>query len=93
MKIFAVLLNTEHLMLKSRIIFFMLLLSLAILYVGGCRRAGEWLVKENVPVHADAMVLLMGSFPERVLEAVDLYQRQGRQADHSRGEHGGVYEA
>lgn len=51
----------------------MLLLSLAILYVGSCRRAGELLVKENVPVHADAMVLLMGSFPERVLEAADLY--------------------
>jgi uncharacterized SAM-binding protein YcdF (DUF218 family) len=60
-------------MLKSRIIFFMLLLSLAILYTGGCRRAGNWLVKEDMPVHADAMVLLMGSFPERVMQAADLY--------------------
>ena len=32
-----------------------------------------WLVKEDVPPHADAMVLLMGSFPERVLQAADLY--------------------
>ncbi len=36
-----------------------------------------WLVKEDVPPHADAMVLLMGSFPERVLEAADLYH-EGR---------------
>jgi len=30
-------------------------------------------VKEDVPPHADAIVLLMGSFPERVLEAADIY--------------------
>lgn len=42
--------------------------------VGGCRRAGKWLVKENTPVRADAMVLLMGNFPDRVLHAVDLYR-------------------
>jgi uncharacterized SAM-binding protein YcdF (DUF218 family) len=60
-------------MLKSRIIFFIILLSLAVLYVGGCRRAGEWLVKEDVPVHTDAMVILMGDFPDRVLQAADLY--------------------
>ena len=64
-------------MLKSRIIFFILLLSLAILYVGGCRRAGTWLVKEDVPAHADAMVILMGNFPDRVLQAADLYH-EGR---------------
>jgi uncharacterized SAM-binding protein YcdF (DUF218 family) len=61
-------------MLKSRIIFFILLLALAILYMGGCRRAGRWLVREDVPEHADAIVLLMGSFPDRVLQAVDLYK-------------------
>lgn len=64
-------------MIKSRIIFFVLLLCLAILYIGGCCRAGAWLVKDDVPVHADAMVLLMGNFPDRVLQAVDLY-REGR---------------
>lgn len=37
------------------------------------RRAGQWLVKEELPLHADAMVLLMGNFPERVLQAVDLF--------------------
>jgi len=58
---------------RSRIIFFVVLIALSAVFIGGCRRAGTWLVKEDVPPHADAMVLLMGSFPERVLEAVDLY--------------------
>ena len=49
------------------------MIAISAVYIGGCRRAGTWLVKEDVPPHADAMVLLMGSFPERVLEAADLY--------------------
>ena len=60
-------------MLKPRIFFFIILFVLTILYIGGCRRAGSWLVKEDVPPHADAMVLLMGSFTDRVLQAADLY--------------------
>src|SRR5659263_23109 len=63
--------------MKNRICFFGILLIIAVLYVGGCRRAGSWLVKEDVPANADAMVLLMGSFPERVMQAVDLYH-EGR---------------
>jgi uncharacterized SAM-binding protein YcdF (DUF218 family) len=63
--------------MKNRIIFFGILLAITTLYVGGCRRAGRWLVKEDVPAHADAMVLLMGGFPDRVLQAVDLY-REGK---------------
>jgi uncharacterized SAM-binding protein YcdF (DUF218 family) len=63
--------------MKSRAYFFGLLLIVGILYVGGCRRAGSWLVKEDVPAHADVMVILMGNFPDRVLQAVDLY-RGGR---------------
>lgn len=39
----------------------------------GCRNVGLWLVKTDVPKHADVLVILMGSFPERVLEAADLY--------------------
>jgi uncharacterized SAM-binding protein YcdF (DUF218 family) len=58
---------------KNKGIFFGILLIITALYVGGCRRAGIWLVKEDVPAHADAMVLLMGGFPDRVLQAVDLY--------------------
>jgi uncharacterized SAM-binding protein YcdF (DUF218 family) len=59
--------------MKSRIFAFGIIFLITVIYVGGCRRAGIWLVKEDVPAHADAMVLLMGSFPERVLEAADLY--------------------
>lgn len=58
---------------RPKIIFFILPVALCTVYVGGCRRAGTWLVKVDVPPHADAMALLMGSFPERVLEAADLY--------------------
>jgi len=63
--------------LKNRILFFGVLLLLVVLYTGGCRRAGQWLVKEELPSHADALVILMGNFPERVLQAADLYN-EGR---------------
>ena len=79
---------------RSKIIFFIILIALSAVYIGGCRRAGEWLVKEDVPPHADAMVLLMGSFPERVLQAADLYhEEQSRKADNCQREHGRVSEA
>jgi uncharacterized SAM-binding protein YcdF (DUF218 family) len=58
---------------KGRLIFLFTLVILFTTYVGGCRMAGKWLVKEDVPAHADAMVLLMGNFPDRVLQAADLY--------------------
>ena len=58
---------------RSRVIFLIFFIVLSAIYVGGCRRAGNWLVKEDVPTHADAIVLLMGSFPERVMEAAELY--------------------
>lgn len=58
---------------RSRVIFLILFIVLNVIYIGGCRRAGKWLVKEEVPPHADAIVLLMGNFPERVMEAADLY--------------------
>lgn len=61
-------------MTKSRLVFFLILIALIVIYVCGCRRAGLWLVREDVPPHADAMVLLMGSFPDRVLQAVDLWK-------------------
>jgi uncharacterized SAM-binding protein YcdF (DUF218 family) len=60
---------------SGRRVFFPVIITLLIvIIVGGCRRSGLWLLKENVPMHADAMVVLMGSFPERVLQAVDLYK-------------------
>ena len=40
-----------------------------------CRRAGTWLVKNDDPQHADAMVMLMGGVaPDRILQAVDTYK-------------------
>jgi uncharacterized SAM-binding protein YcdF (DUF218 family) len=66
--------------LKSRIYFFGFFMIITILYISGCRRAGNWLVKEDVPAHADAMVILMGNIPDRVLQSADLYNegRAGR---------------
>ena len=52
----------------------MVLVALSAAYIGGCRRAGTWLVKESVPSHADALVLLMGNFTDRVLQTADLYR-------------------
>jgi len=51
----------------------LVLVALSAAYIGGCRRAGTWLVKESVPSHADALVLLMGNFTDRVLQTADLY--------------------
>lgn len=36
-------------------------------------RLGEWLVAEDEIVKSDIIVVLMGSVPDRILEAVDLY--------------------
>ncbi|MCU0458716.1 MAG: YdcF family protein [Bacteroidales bacterium] len=55
-------------------LFIVFLFILIIAYVGGCRRAGAWLTKEDVPVHADAIILLMGNFPERVLQVHDTWE-------------------
>jgi uncharacterized SAM-binding protein YcdF (DUF218 family) len=46
-----------------------------LVFVGGCRKAGLWLVKEDIPVHADVTVMLMGNIPDRVLQVADLYNR------------------
>jgi uncharacterized SAM-binding protein YcdF (DUF218 family) len=62
--------------LKSRLYIGILVLVLLVLGVGSCRKLGTWLVKSDAPEHADAMVLLMGSFSERVLQTADLYQAQ-----------------
>ncbi|MDF1561302.1 MAG: YdcF family protein [Bacteroidales bacterium] len=60
-------------MFKSRTVFFIVLIALSAVSIGGCRRVGVWLVKEDVPMHADAIVLLMGNFTDRVLQTADLY--------------------
>jgi len=60
-------------MRKSMIRFWELLIIVILFYTAGCRYAGKWLTPRDVPNDADAMILLMGSFPERVLQAVKLY--------------------
>ena len=60
-------------MFNSKTTFLLVLVALSAAYIGGCRRAGTWLVKESVPSHADALVLLMGNFTDRVLKTAYLY--------------------
>ena len=45
-----------------------------IVYVASCRHLGEWLVKEDFPVHSDAIVVNMGSVADWILQAIGLYQ-------------------
>lgn len=47
-----------------------------LLAVGGCRKAGMWLVKSDPPVHADVLIMLMGNIEERMPYIADLYQEQ-----------------
>lgn len=52
-------------------------LLLGALYVGRApllERAGRFLIAEDAPAAADVIVVLSGSFPDRILEAVALYQ-------------------
>jgi len=60
-------------MLKLKALLIFLLLA-AIISVIGCRKAGLWLIKEDHPENADAIVLLTGSIADRVLQAADIYQ-------------------
>lgn len=62
--------------MKSWIYKLGVLLVILLLLVGGCRRAGTWLVKSDQPEHADAIVMLMGSISDRVLQTADLYHGQ-----------------
>ena len=66
--------------MRRRIIFFSILVVIAVADITGCRRAGQWLVKDDNPVHGDAIIVLMGSFPDKVVQAADMYNegRAGR---------------
>jgi uncharacterized SAM-binding protein YcdF (DUF218 family) len=59
---------------RSRIYILTGIVVILILSVAGCRNAGTWLVKEDVPSQADVMVLLMGNISDRVLQVGDLYR-------------------
>jgi uncharacterized SAM-binding protein YcdF (DUF218 family) len=39
------------------------------------RKAGTWLVRKDELIHTDAAIILMGSIPDRSLQAADLYVR------------------
>lgn len=60
--------------MKRRIYIPVVLVVMLLLAVGGCRKAGTWLVKDDAPEHADVMVLLMGNLSDRVLQVDDLYE-------------------
>ncbi|MCJ7448023.1 MAG: YdcF family protein [Bacteroidales bacterium] len=60
--------------MNQRIFIFSTFLLFVIVYVGGCRMAGLWLVKKDDIIHADGIVVLMGSISDRILQAADLYQ-------------------
>jgi uncharacterized SAM-binding protein YcdF (DUF218 family) len=59
---------------KGRLIISVIFLIVLSVTITTCRYAGSWLVKNNTPNHVDAMVILMGSIPDRVLQATDLYK-------------------
>jgi uncharacterized SAM-binding protein YcdF (DUF218 family) len=59
---------------RNRIIYSGIFLFFILVSATTCRNAGKWLVKNDNPVHADALVILMGSIPDRVLETTDLYK-------------------
>ncbi len=58
----------------KRKIYITVLLILVILIAISFPRLGEWLVTEDVITKSDIIVVLMGSVPDRTLEAVDVYQ-------------------
>lgn len=59
--------------MKSKIFIYGISIIILLLCVSACRKAGIWLVKEDEPRNADALVILMGSISDRVMWAADLY--------------------
>jgi uncharacterized SAM-binding protein YcdF (DUF218 family) len=61
---------------RSKTLLISLLVLIAVADITGCRRAGKWLVRDDNPVHGDAIILLMGGISDRVLQAADLYNER-----------------
>ena len=61
--------------MKSKIIIFSTLLLFIIAFASAFLNAGYWLVKDDNASSADAIVILMGSISDRVLQAADLYDQ------------------
>ena len=62
--------------MRSKILVFSTLLLLILICISTCRNAGLWLVKKDELKHSDAIVILMGSMEDRILEAWDLYKQE-----------------
>jgi uncharacterized SAM-binding protein YcdF (DUF218 family) len=62
--------------MKSRICQFSIILIVSFASVLSCRNAGSWLVKVDEQMQADAIVILMGSISDRVIQAIDLYKQR-----------------
>jgi len=63
--------------MRNRTILVLLLVAAIALFLGRApllRAAGHFVVVDQAPERADAIVVLSGSFPDRILEAVELYQ-------------------
>jgi uncharacterized SAM-binding protein YcdF (DUF218 family) len=59
--------------MKLRILLLSGLLLLILFFIGCCRSAGVWLVKEENVCKSDAIVILMGSICDRVLQTADMF--------------------
>jgi len=59
---------------KKRIIILAVIAIAMIFSAIGFVNAGTWLVKNDRLTHADAMVILMGEIPDRMLQAADVYK-------------------
>ena len=45
--------------MKVRILLISILILFIVLFVGSCRKAGTWLVRDDHPEHGDALLVLM----------------------------------
>lgn len=62
--------------MKTRISLRIALLTAIILCIVSYRNAGNWLVMEDNPLYSDAIIILMGSISDRVLQTADLYNQK-----------------
>lgn len=63
--------SSKKVMVFAGFFLLLLMLSLTIMFLN----AGSWLVAEDEVVESDAILVLMGSIGDRVLEGVDLYHQ------------------
>ena len=61
--------------MKSKIFIISILLIIGIVFVSAFHNAGHWLVQDDNASSADAIVILIGSISDRVLQAADLYNQ------------------